>query len=321
MPDDGLPGAAPRRRVRARQPRPRRRLRRQLRQDVPALSHSGSAATPAELAAAAELAASRRRLVADGLGIIAAASGFGLVYGLAARAAGFSPLEAGAMSVLVFAGASQFAAVGYVLGGLPWAGVVVLTAFLNARHFLYSAALAPYFARTPRPIRAIAAHVLTDEAFALSIAHFRRIGRVDLRGYWWAAVGTVFVPWNVATLVGVAIGGQIPEPTRFGLDVIFPAAMGGLAVGLLTGRREVVAALVGASFAVAVSLAWDPAAGIVAGGLLGPLVGLAIPGPPDVHPRPRGPLPFGGDATAERVEAGLRDPSGNASRGEPEGAS
>jgi len=224
--------------------------------------------------AATELRASRRRLMVDGLGIIVSASGFGLVYGLTARTAGFSPLEAGAMSVFVFAGAAQFAAVGYVAGGFSWLAVVLLTGFLNARHFLYAAALAPYLADRPRPVRAVLAHVLTDEAFALAIAHFRRIGRGDLWGYWWAAIVVTFIPWNIATLVGVLIGGAIPDPARFGLDVIFPAAMAGLAVGLLTGRRELVAALVGGVVAVAVSLVWDPAAGVLAGGLLGPLVGL-----------------------------------------------
>ena len=224
-------------------------------------------------------------MVVDSLGIIASAGGFGLVYGLSARAAGFSPLEASSMSVVVFAGASQFAAVGYVLGGFSWAGIVFLTAFLNARHFLYSAALAPYVADRPRWLRAVMAHVLTDEAFALTLSHFRRIGRADLPGYWWAAIGVTFIPWNVATIAGVLLGGSIPEPARFGLDVIFPAAMIGLAVGLITGRRELVAAIVGAVVAVAVSLAWDPAAGLLAGGLLGPLAGLATPrGPRDREP-------------------------------------
>ena len=220
---------------------------------------------------------SRRRMVLDSLGIIASATGFGLVYGLSARAAGFSPLEATGMSVIVFAGASQFAAVGYLLGGFSWAGIVLLTAFINARHFLYSAALAPYFADRPRWLRAALAYVLTDEAFALSLSHFRRIGRADLPAYWWAAIGVTFIPWNLATLAGVLVGGAIPEPARFGLDVIFPAAMIGLAIGLITGRRELVAAIVGGVVAVAVSLAWDPAAGLLAGGLLGPLAGMATP--------------------------------------------
>ncbi len=246
-----------------------------MREDVPPLTGTPTAEPGTRRAATrAEVTASRRRLQLDGLGIIASAGGFGFVYGLAARAAGFSPVEASAMSVIVFAGAAQFAAVGYVLGGFSWLGIVLLTAFLNARHLLYGAALAPYLADRPRPLRALLAHLLTDEAFALSIAHFRRIGRADLWGYWWAAIATTFIPWNVATLLGVVVGGQIPEPSRFGLDVIFPAAMAGLAVGLVTGRRELVAALVGAIVAVGVGLAWDPAAGILAGGLLGPVIGL-----------------------------------------------
>ncbi|HXI45155.1 MAG TPA: AzlC family ABC transporter permease [Candidatus Acidoferrales bacterium] len=231
------------------------------------------------------LAASRRRVVLDSVGIAVSAGGFGFVYGLAARGAGFSPLEASAMSILVFAGASQFAAVGYVLGGFSWLGVIVLTAFINARHFLYGAALAPYLADKPRSLRAAMAGVLTDEAFAITIAHFRRIGRADVPGYWIAAIGSTWIPWNIATLLGVTIGGQIPDPSRFGLDVIFPAAMGGLAVGLIVGRRELVAALTGAIVGVAVSLAWDPAAGIVVGGLVGPLVGMAVPAGPGERQR------------------------------------
>ena len=63
--------------------------------------------------------ASRRELAVGALGIGVSALGFGFVYGLAARDAGFSPIEAMAMSTLVFGGAAQFAAVGYVASGLP----------------------------------------------------------------------------------------------------------------------------------------------------------------------------------------------------------
>jgi 4-azaleucine resistance transporter AzlC len=203
--------------------------------------------------------------------------GFGFVYGLSAREAGFSPVEAMAMSVIVFAGAAQFAAVGYIASGLAWPGVILLTALLNARHLLYSAALGPWLRPLPFARRALMAHLLTDEAFALSISHFRRIGRTDERGYWIAAIGSTFIPWTLATLAGVLIGAQIPDPARFGIDVIFPAAMIGLAVGLITGRRELVAAMVGGVVAVAVALLTSPAIGIVTGGVLGPLIGLVVP--------------------------------------------
>ncbi len=224
-----------------------------------------------------DLPTSRRRLLIDGAGIAVSALGFGFVYGLSAREVGFSPIEAMAMSVLVFAGAAQFAAVGYIASGLAWPGIVLLTALLNARHLLYSAALGPWFRPVPFARRAVAAHLLTDEAFALSISHFRRLGRMDEWGYWLGAIVSTFIPWNVATLAGVVLGAQIPDPSRFGIDIIFPAAMIGLAVGLITGRRELVAAIVGAGVGVPAALLTSPSIGIIAGGLVGPAVGLLIP--------------------------------------------
>jgi 4-azaleucine resistance transporter AzlC len=234
--------------------------------------------SPAAVSPGIDLPAARRRTILDGLGIVVSAMGFGFVYGLAARQdGGFSPVEVIAMSTLAFAGAAQFAAVGYIAAGLPWPGVVLLTALLNARHILYSASIAPWFAGRSLPLRAFAAHLLTDEAYALALAHFRRVGRPDLWGYWFAAIAVTFIPWNLASLAGVLVGGSIPKPEVFGIDVIFPAAMLGLAVGLITGRREIVAAVVGAGVGVAASLAMGTAVGIIAGGVIGPVVGLLVP--------------------------------------------
>jgi 4-azaleucine resistance transporter AzlC len=233
-----------------------------------------------------DLAAARRRLLLDTFGIGVSVAAFGLVFGLAARSAGFSPIEAVASSVLVFAGASQFAAAGYIAAGLPWAPIVVLTFFLNARHILYSASLAPRLRGLPVAERALMSHFLTDEAFALSAGHFHRVGRLDIPGYWIAAVLGVFIPWNIATILGVLLGGTIPDPSRFGLDIVFPAAMAGLAVGLVTGRREAVAAGAGAIIGTGMSLLIGPALGIIVGGLLGPLLGMATPVPPETAALP-----------------------------------
>ena len=72
-------------------------------------------------------------------------------------------------------------------------------------------------------------------------------------------------------------GQAIPDPATLGLDIVFPAAMAGLGVALVHGRRELVAAVVGAAVAVGVGLIVQPAVGIVSGGLLGPVAGMVVP--------------------------------------------
>ena len=215
------------------------------------------------------------------------------------------------MSVIVFAGAAQFAAVGYVASGLPWPGIILLTFLLNARHLLYSAALAPWLRDLPFARRAVMAHVLTDEAFALTISHFRRLGRTDQWGYWVAAIAVTFIPWNLATIAGVALGAQIPDPARLGIDIIFPAAMIGLAVGLITGRRELVAAIVGAGVAVAVALVSSPSVGIVTAAWSARSSGSSCPRPSRARRRRSGPP---GRPSGTRCRASISSPRTQARR-------
>jgi predicted branched-subunit amino acid permease len=250
----------------------------------------------AEADAPPDLRAARRSLILNGVGIFASGLGFGFVYGLAARTeAGFSPIDVMAMSLFAFAGAAQFAAIGYVASGVPWGVIGVLTGLLNARHILYSAALAPWFRGRSFGERAAAAHVLTDEAFALSIAEFRQIGRFDGFGYWYAAIVVDFIPWFIGSMAGVLLGDAIVDPARLGLDVIFPAAMAGLAVALITGRRELVAGVAGATIGVVVALASTPTVGVIAGGVLGPAIGLLVPAA-----EARESAPLGSEPSADR---------------------
>jgi 4-azaleucine resistance transporter AzlC len=222
-----------------------------------------------------DIGAARRDLVLASLGFAASGAGFGLVYGLAARDAGFSVIEATAMSVFVLAGAAQFAAVGLISDGASWPSIVFLTAVLNSRHLLYSAAMAPWLGGRPRLERAAMAHVLTDETFALSLAHFQRLGKADVVGFWLAA-GFDSLSWPIFTAIGVIAGQLIPDPAQLGLDVVFPAAMGGLGVKLATARPEVATAVAAAALAVVGGIVVGPAASIVFAGLLAPIAGLLI---------------------------------------------
>jgi 4-azaleucine resistance transporter AzlC len=221
------------------------------------------------------LADSRRRLLVDGAGIALSGIPFGVIYGLTARTAGFSPLEATAMSVFVNSGAAQFAVIGYLAQGLSWPVIFLLTALIGARHLLYSAVLAPWFSDISRLRRAVLAFFLDDESFALCLAHFTRIGRRDVVGYLISSVGLMYIPWVTSTAFGAVVGTQIPDPRQFGLDVIFPAAMAGLAVGLVTERREIVAGVLGAVIAITAGLIVGVGAGVIAGGIVGPAIAIA----------------------------------------------
>src|ERR1035437_7780059 len=146
-----------------------------------------------------------------------------------------------------------------VKDGAPWLAIIGVTLLVNARHLLYSAAIAPYTAERPRQERAFMAQFLTDETFALSLAHFRRIGRFDARGYWLGAA-VIFVPWTLGSAIGYLAGGAV-DTHRLGLDVAFPAAMAGLSLGMVSGRRDVAAALGAAAVAAPLGLAGGASAG------------------------------------------------------------
>ena len=222
------------------------------------------------------LADSRRRMLVDGAGIALSGIAFGVVYGLTARTAGFSPLEVTAMSMFVYSGAAQLAVIGYLAQGLSWPVIFLLTALIGARHLLYSAVLAPWFSDLSRLRRAVLAYTLDDETFALCLAHFSRIGRRDVAGYVMVSLGLLYVPWIASTALGALVGTQIPDPGRFGLDVIFPAAMAALAVGLVSERREIVAAVLGAVIAVTAGLIVGVGPGVIAGGVIGPAIAIVV---------------------------------------------
>ena len=223
--------------------------------------------------------ASRRQLTRDALAISAYALPVGLVYGLAALQAHYSLLDVLANSTIALAGGAQFAAVGLVKDGASWLAIAGVVALINARHLLYSAAVAPYLTATSRRERAVMAHFLTDESFALALAHFRRIGGFERRGYWIAAMA-IFVPWTIGSCLGYVVAGAV-DTNGLGLDIAFPAAMAGLSLGMVSGRRDVAAALGAVAVAVPVGLAGGASIGLVAGALIGPLFGLAVPASPN----------------------------------------
>ena len=171
-----------------------------------------------------------------------------------------------ALSVLVFAGGSQIAAVGVVLsGGSPLAAVLA-GAVLNTRLLPYGFAVAdvvgeaavpdghrrgPLAGRWARWLRRlVGTHVITDESVAFALRHSDPARR---RSAFWACGVGLFVIWNLSVLLGVALGSAVRNTDAFGLDATFPAVMLALALPTLTSRSTRAAAGTGAVIAVALT--------------------------------------------------------------------
>ena len=225
-----------------------------------------------------EVDRSRTQMTRDGLAIAAYALPVGLVFGLTTLQAHYSLPDVIANSAIAFAGGAQFAAAGLVKNHASWLAIAGVVALVNARHLLYSAAIAPYVGDTPLKERALMAHFLTDETFALALAHFRRIHGFDRRGYWIASM-CIFIPWQIGSVIGYVVAGAV-DTLRLGLDVAFPAAMAGLSLGMVSGRRDVAAAIGAVVVSVVVGLIGGASLGLVAGAVLGPVFGLAVPPSP-----------------------------------------
>lgn len=183
------------------------------------------------------------------------AAPFGMIYAVSALAAGLSPAQTIAMSLLVFAGAAQFTAAGMVAAGAAPAAIVVTTLIVNARHLLMAASIAPHLRRLGLWHRLLLAAQLTDETYALAIQRF--IGGTGGPAFMLGANMSLYVVWQASTLAGVLLGQVLPDPAAYGLDLVFPLTFIGLLVPLLRERLNRWVALCAAALTVAGAI-WLP---------------------------------------------------------------
>ncbi|MFW5964072.1 MAG: AzlC family ABC transporter permease [Natronomonas sp.] len=198
---------------------------------------------------------------------------FGLIAGAAAVGVGLSGLQAVGLSVLVFAGASQLAAI-ELLGENTSAVVVVVTVLvINLRMTMYSASLAPYLQEFSTRWRAAMAYVLTDQAYALSVAEFRADDSVDRKWYYLGTAVPLWVVWQICTVVGVVVGARVPDslPLQFAVPLTFLAIL----VPTITDTPSAVAAGVGGSIAV-IGAGLPLNLGLITGAVTGVVAGLVV---------------------------------------------
>jgi 4-azaleucine resistance transporter AzlC len=220
------------------------------------------------------LSAQRAALV-EGWPVLVTVLVVGIPFGIVARQSGLSPAEIMAMSLFVFAGASQFAMVQLFKDGAAWPVIVATVLLINLRHLLMATALRPYFAHVSLARRLAAAFVLTDEAFAMAIGWFRR-GRTEL-GYYVTFAVALFILWNTSTVIGMILGPSIGEPRRFGVDFAITATFIAIVVLGVRRRSDAVVALAAAGLASALAYVGASVVAVVTAGALAPLVVLVMP--------------------------------------------
>lgn len=169
-------------------------------------------------------------------------------FGVLALRAGLPSLAVVVMSLVVFAGSAQFAAIAIVAAGGSVGAAVVAAALMNSRFLAMGIAFAPSLpGRALR--RALQGQTVVDASWAMAL---QPDGSFD-RHFLFGATALQYVSWGAGTALGVVAGSAIGDTSRFGLDAVYPAFFLALLIGETRGRRARGAAVAGAAIALALT--------------------------------------------------------------------
>lgn len=176
----------------------------------------------------------------------------GFAYGVLADKSGLSAVNTVLMSLLVFAGSSQFVALGMFAAGSGALSIILTTLVVNLRHLLMSAALAPFMSRWKKRELALFSFELTDETFALHSAASPYLN--DRKGEVFALNLTSQLSWVLGSVLGVAASGLIAEVEPLGIDYALSAMFIGLLVFQCNSAARVITACIAGVLATLMSL-------------------------------------------------------------------
>ncbi len=190
--------------------------------------------------------------VRDGAPFILMAVPFATLFGVIATDAGLTLAQAMGFTILVIAGAAQFAAIQLMVENASIAFVLLAALAVNLRMAMYSASLVPYLGAAPLWQRACIAYLNFDQTYITSIARYeaRPEMTVPERVQYFLGVATPITPfWFGMTLVGILAGQAIPE--AWALDFIMPIMFLAMVAPMLKSLAHVSAAAVSASVGIA----------------------------------------------------------------------
>ncbi len=197
-------------------------------------------------------------------------------YGVAATRAGFTPVEAFALSLAIYAGASQFLALALLTSGAPALVSAFTLIAMNLRHVLYGPALMKAAGRGASTRHAWAwAFGLTDEVFGQALGALARGKRFSEPFMFGLGIGA-YASWLAGTLTGAVAGGGALDgwpAVSAGLGFMLPALFLALLLSILS-RRQVPVVLVAGAATILGSLTISGTGGILLGMLAGAIAGM-----------------------------------------------
>jgi predicted branched-subunit amino acid permease len=199
---------------------------------------------------------------------------FGFVTGVASVAAGMTPLQGVALSVLSFSGIAQLIASQLIAAQSPIIVTVAAAFVVSLRLMMYSAALSPHLAHLDRRWRLFLSYVMTDQSFASAVRHFSEPG--DRRHRHWHFLGsalTLYTTWQAAVILGVVAGAAVPA--GWSLDFAVVLSFIALLVPAVRTRADLAAAIIAGGVAlIAAGLPYRLS--LVVASVAGIAVGMAI---------------------------------------------
>ena len=176
---------------------------------------------------------------------------FGVIFGTLAESSGLSYLGAMAMSLFVFAGSSQFIALGLLATGVGPVIIIATTLVVNLRHLLYATALVDKVSHLSHGWRALLAFGLTDESFAA--VNSRYLDNTDTSCAHWFFLGSIvamYGNWQLCTWLGIGLGELFPDMTDWGLDFAMSVTFLGMIIPYLRNKPMWLAVISAAVFAM-----------------------------------------------------------------------
>ena len=198
---------------------------------------------------------------------------FGVIYGVMAIESGLTPMQAFLMSSIIFGGASQIAFVQLISNATPYGVIVTTVGAINSRHFLYSISMMEFLKNLSLKWRIILGYLLTDEAYAISIRRFINEPNTSFLHFHLLGTGiTLFLSWQISTLTGVLLGGELPQ--FLDLKFIIPLTFIAIIIPMIRSISTFFV-VISSAFCGLIFKNLDISFWIIISGFIGVLVGIA----------------------------------------------